>query len=131
MMAFFKPQRLEWEDIDGGLGEQLIDEIWNFANDYGYGEHSFDSDDSLNNDLADFSEAWSVLMNYTTDEKQVMAALSLICGAFYTSISRDTILDALLKSDTKKNLVDVAFKVAAIYFRYIELRNRVQNAEEK
>lgn len=131
MMAFFKPQRLEWEDIDGGLGEQLIDEIWNFANDYGYGEHSFDSDDSLNNDLADFSEAWSVLMNYTTDEKQVMAALSLICGAFYTSISRDTILDALLKSDTKKNLVDVAFKVAAIYCRYIELRNRVQNAEEK
>lgn len=71
-----------------------------------------------------------MLMN-NTNEMQVMAALSLICGAFYTSISRDTILNAMLKSDTKKNLVEIAFKVAAIYCHYIELRNRVQRAEEE
>lgn len=129
-MAFFKPKCLEWEDIEGGVGENTLDEIWNFANDYGYGEHSFDSDKSLNNDLADFAEEWHMLMN-NTNEMQVMAALSLICGAFYTSISRDTILNAMLKSDTKKNLVEIAFKVAAIYCHYIELRNRVQRAEEE
>lgn len=130
-MAFFKPQRLEWEDIEGGVGENTIDEIWNFANDYGYGEHTFDNDESLNNELSDFAEKWSILMNYTADEKQVMAALSLIHGAFYTSTSGDKILDALLKSGTKKDVVKIAFKVAAIYCRYIELQNRIKNAEEE
>lgn len=130
-MAFFKPQRLEWEDIEGGVGESTIDEIWNFANDYGYGEHTFDNDESLNNELSDFAEEWSMLMNYTADEKQVMAALSLIHGTFYTSTSGDKILDALLKSGTKKDVVKIAFKTAAIYCCYIELRNRVQNAEEE
>ena len=48
-MAFFKPQRLEWEDIEGGVGENTIDEIWNFV--YGYGEHTFDNDESLSNEL--------------------------------------------------------------------------------
>lgn len=129
-MAFFKPQRLEWEDIEGGVGENTIDEIWNFANDYGYGEHTFDNE-SLNNELSDFAEEWSMLMNYTSDEKQVMAALSLIHGAFYMSTSGDKILDALLKSGTKKDVVKITFKTAAIYCRYIELRNRVQNAEEE
>lgn len=70
-------------------------------------------------------------MNYTADEKQVMAALSLIHGAFYTSTSGDKILDALLKSGTKKDVVKIAFKVAAIYCRYIELQNRIKNAEEE
>ena len=128
-MAFFKPQRLEWEDIEGGVGENTIDEIWNFV--YGYGEHTFDNDESLNNELSDFAEEWSMLMNYTSDEKQVMAALSLIHGAFYMSTSGDKILDALLKSGTKKDVVKITFKTAAIYCRYIELRNRVQNAEEE
>lgn len=128
-MAFFKPQRLEWEDIDGGIGENTYDEILNFV--YGYGEHTFDNDESLSNELSDFAEEWSMLMNYTSDEKQVMAALSLIHGAFYTSTSGDKILDALLKSGTKKDVVKITFKTAAIYCRYIELRNRVQNAEEE
>lgn len=128
-MAFFKPQRLEWEDIEGGVGENTIDEIWNFV--YGYGEHTFDNDESLSNELSDFAEEWSMLMNYTSDEKQVMAALSLIHGAFYMSTSGDKILDALLKSGTKKDVVKITFKTAAIYCRYIELRNRVQNAEEE
>lgn len=128
-MAFFKPQRLEWEDIEGGVGENTIDEIWNFV--YGYGEHTFDNDESLNNELSDFAEEWSMLMNYTSDEKQVMAALSLIHGAFYMSTSGDKILDALLKSGTKKDVVKITLKTAAIYCRYIELRNRVQNAEEE
>ena len=128
-MAFFKPQRLEWEDIEGGVGENTIDEIWNFV--YGYGEHTFDNDESLNNELSDFAEEWSMLMNYTSDEKQVIAALSLIHGAFYMSTSGDKILDALLKSGTKKDVVKITLKTAAIYCRYIELRNRVQNAEEE
>ena len=128
-MAFFKPQRLEWEDIEGGVGENTIDEIWNFV--YGYGEHTFDNDESLSNELSDFAEEWSMLMNYTSDEKQVMAALSLIHGAFYMSTSGDKILDALLKSGTKKDVVKITLKTAAIYCRYIELRNRVQNAEEE
>ena len=128
-MAFFKPQRLEWEDIEGGVGENTIDEIWNFV--YGYGEHTFDNDESLSNELSDFAEEWSMLMNYTSDEKQVIAALSLIHGAFYMSTSGDKILDALLKSGTKKDVVKITFKTAAIYCRYIELRNRVQNAEEE
>ena len=59
-MAFFKPQRLEWEDIEGGVGENTIDEIWNFV--YGYGEHTFDNDESLNNELSDFAEEWSMLL---------------------------------------------------------------------
>ena len=128
-MAFFKPQRLEWEDIEGGVGENTIDEIWNFV--YGYGEHTFDNDESLSNELSDFAEEWSMLMNYTSDEKQVIAALSLIHGAFYMSTSGDKILDALLKSGTKKDVVKITFKTAAIYCRYIDLRNRVQNAEEE
>lgn len=130
-MAFFKPQRLEWEDIEGGVGEQLFDEIYEFANEYGYSEHSFDKDEDLNNDLTYFVEDWSRLLNNMYDAKQVMAALSLIRGAFYNSCARDKILDALLKSGTKRDVVVAAFDVSAMYCRYIDLRNRVQNAEEE
>ena len=69
-------------------------------------------------------------MNNMYDAKQVMAALSLIRGAFYNSCARDKILDALLRSGTKKDVVNAAFDVAALYCKYIELRNRVQRAEE-
>lgn len=131
MMAFFKPQRLEWEDIEGGVGENTYDEIYEFANEYGYGEHTFDSDENLDNDLTYFVEDWSRLMNNMYDAKQVMAALSLIRGAFYNSCARDKILDALLRSGTKKDVIVVAFDVSAMYCRYIDLRNRVQSAEEE
>lgn len=129
-MAFFKPQRLEWEDIEGGIGENTYDEIYEFASEYGYGEHSFDNDEELTNDLSGFAEDWSRLLNNMYDATQVVAALSLIRGAFYISCARDAILDALLKSGTKKDVVNAAFDVAALYCKYIELRSRVQRAEE-
>lgn len=130
-MAFFKPQRLEWEDIEGGVGERLYDEIYAFASEYGYDEHSFDSDEDLSGDLAVFADDLCRLLNNMYDATQVTAALSLIQGAFYNSCARDKILDALLKSGTKKDIVNVAFDVAALYCKYIELRNRVQLAEEE
>lgn len=129
-MAFFKPQRLEWEDVEGGVGERTYDEIYEFAGEYGYNEHSFDNDEELTNDLSGFAEDWSRLLNNMYDATQVVAALSLIRGAFYSSCARDAILDALLKSGTKKDVVNTAFDVAAMYCKYIELRSRVQRAEE-
>lgn len=117
-------------DIEGGVGENTYDEIYEFASEYGYGEHTFDSDENLDNDLTYFAEDWSRMMNNMYDAKQVMAALSLIRGAFYNSCARDKILDALLRSGTKKDVVNAAFDVAALYCKYIELRNRVQRAEE-
>ena len=130
-MAFFKPQRLEREDIEGGIGENTCDEIYEFANEYGYGEHTFDSDENLDNDLTYIAEDWSRIMNNMYDAKQVMAALSLIRGAFYSSCARDNILDALLRSGTKKDVVVAALDISAMYCRYIDLRNRVQRAEEE
>lgn len=130
-MAFFKPQRLEWEDIEGGVGENTYDEIYEFANKYGYNEYSFDSDEDLSGDLAVFADDLCRLLNDMYDATQVVAALSLIQGAFYTSCARDAILDALLKSGTKKDVVNLAFDVSAVYCKYIELRNRVQRAEEE
>lgn len=131
-MAFFKPKRLEWEDIEGGLGELVFDEIYEFASEYGCNEHTFDSDEDLSNDLAYFAEDWSKLLtNSMHDAKQIMAVLSLIHGAFYNSYAKSEILDALLRSGTKKDVVVVAFDVSAMYCRYIELRNRVQRAEEE
>lgn len=70
-------------------------------------------------------------MNNMYDAKQVMAALSLIRGAFYSSCARDNILDALLRSGTKKDVVVAALDISAMYCRYIDLRNRVQRAEEE
>lgn len=128
---FFKPQRLEWEDIEGGVGENTYDEIYEFANKYGYNEYSFDSDEDLSGDLAVFADDLCRLLNDMYDATQVVAALSLIQGAFYTSCARDAILDALLKSGTKKDVVNLAFDVSAVYCKYIELRNRVQRAEEE
>lgn len=57
MNPIFKPTALSWEDIEGGLGEAIEEEIGNFMWEYCYSDdegnpRSWDSDEELQTDLA-------------------------------------------------------------------------------
>lgn len=60
MGCIFKPEPLSWEDIDGGRGELITEEIEAFISDYCYQDEPADygDDGELANELVFFSEAW-------------------------------------------------------------------------
>lgn len=120
MNPIFKPTALSWEDIEGGLGEVIEEEICNFMWEYCCSDdegnpRSWDSDEELPADLAFFAEAWEKI-DGNRDEiatpEQTAAVLSLIDGSFYGSWARDKIVEALVKSATKPRLVEIVTHVA-------------------
>ena len=129
-MAIFKPQKLDWDDIDGGLGEQVADEINNFIGEHCYEPRQYDSDENLPNELAEFAERWDHLEHYDriADTIQVSGVLSLINGAFYSGWAFEKIMEALLKSATKPELLKIVVHVACAYCEYVSLKCRVEAA---
>jgi hypothetical protein len=133
-MGIFRPQKLDWDDVEGGLGESAAEAIDNFIGEHCYEPKQYDSDEDLPNDLAAFAERWErVYTNRDTmsDKKQTVAVLSLINGAFYNSWAADRIRESLLKSATKPQLLEIITHVACAYCEYVSLRNRVDAAEKE
>ena len=126
MGCIFKPEQLSWEDIDGGRGELIIEEIEAFVSDYCYQDEPADygDDGELANELVFFSEAWEKLNGWDSygkiaDTFQTAAVLSLIDGAFHDSMAADRISEKLTKSATKPDLVKIITHVASLYCWYI------------
>ena len=136
MGCIFKPEKLTWEDIDGGRGELRQDEIREFISEYCYPDEPADygDDEELANELVFFAEAWEKLDGYYTpisDSYQTAAVLSLIDGAFSDSMAADRIAEKLTKSATKPELVKIATHVASVYCWYVSLKVRVEKANGK
>lgn len=129
-MAIFKPQELTWEDIEGGFGERQREEIDAFVSEYCYEPPQSDSDEELANDLSFFEGTWDQLSSRQNiaDCCQTAGVLSLIKSAFYQSDSRDTIKDALCKSATKLDLIEILVSVGCAYCQYTDLKARVAMA---
>ncbi len=141
MSPIFKPTPLSWEDIEGGLGEDIEAEIANFMYEYCYNASDdegnprhWDSDEELQTDLVFFEEAWNKIdgnRDEIADPVQTAAVLSLIGGAFFDGMARDKIIEALVKSATKPRLVEIVTHVASAYCQYIALKARVEVAEAR
>ena len=137
MNPIFKPTPLSWEDIEGGFGEVIEEEIGNFMWEYCCPDDEgnpryWDSDEELPTDLAFFAEAWQKIdgiRNEIADPIQTAAVLSLINGAFYGSWVRDKIVESLVKSATKPRLMEIVTHVASAYCQYAALKARVEIAE--
>lgn len=139
MNPIFKPTALTWEDIEGGLGEVVEEEICNFVYEYCYEDdegnlRNWDGDEELQADLAFFAEEWQKI-DGNRDEiatpVQTAAVLSLINGAFFGSWVRDKIVEALVKSATKPRLVEIVTHVASAYCQYVALKARIEVAEAR
>lgn len=139
MNPIFKPTALSWEDIEGGLGEAVEEEVDNFIYKYCYTDdegnlRNWGGDEELQTDLAFFEEAWEKI-DGNRDEiatpEQTAAILSLINGAFFGSLARDKIVEALVKSATKPRLVEIVTHVASAYCQYVALKARVEIAEAR
>lgn len=136
MGCIFKPEQLSREDIDGGRGELIVEEIEAFVSDYCYQDEPADygDDGELANELVFFSEAWEKLNGWDSygkiaDTFQTAAVLSLIDGAFHDSMAADRISEKLTKSATKPDLVKIITHVASLYCWYISLKARIAQAE--
>lgn len=130
MSPIFKPVPLTWGDIEGGLGEALEEEIVNFMYEHCYSDEprSWDTDEELPNDLAYFAETWEQIdgnRDEVSTPEQTAAVLSLICGSFHSSMARDEITEALVKSATKPRLVEILTHVSCAYCQYIALKARM------
>ncbi len=136
MNPIFKPTPLSWEDIEGGVGEDLREEISKFVweNCYPDEPKRWDDDEELQTDLVFFAETWEKV-DGSRDEiatpEQTAAILSLIAGAFHGSWVRDKIVEALTKSATKPQLIEIVAHVASAYCQYVDLKARVELAEER
>lgn len=139
MNPIFKPTALTWEDIEGGLGEAVEEEICNFVYEYCHTDdegnlRNWDGDEELQTDLAFFAEEWQKI-DGNRDEiatpVQTAAVLSLINGAFFGSWVRDKIVEALIKSATKPRLMEIVTHVASAYCQYVALKARVEIAEAR
>lgn len=136
MNPIFKPTALSWEDIEGGLGESTIEAINHFTWDYCYQDTEnpkcWDNDEALQTDLVFFRDAWARVAsncNKVAEEEQTAAIVSLIVGAFYDCTARDRIVQALVKSATKPQIVEIMTHVASVYCQYVALKARVEVAE--
>lgn len=135
MGCIFKPEELTWDDIDGGRGELIQNEIREFISEYCYPDEPIEYGDGgeLANGLVYFAEAWEKLEGQTwnkaiSDFYQTAAVLSLIDGAFYSSMAREEIAEKLTKSATKPDLVQIVTHVASAYCWYISLKAQVEKA---
>lgn len=139
MSPIFKPTPISWGDIEGGLGETTEERICDFVWEYCYPDEEgnprrWNSDEELPVDLAFFEEAWDKIAG-NRDEiatpEQTAAVLSLIDGAFFDSMAREKIAEALIKSATKQQLVKIMTHVASAYCQYVALKARVEIAEAR
>lgn len=132
-MAVFKPTPLSWEDVEGGEGQDVLYEIDQFVGEYCFPETPLQfRDEELVNDLAFFGEAWQGLRFDTgrsavADQKQMVALLALIHGAFYSSYAADELKGKLANSATKMQLVEMLTHVSSLFCQYISLRARIEN----
>ena len=137
MGVIFQPEPLSWEDIDGGQGERLLEEIRGFISDSCYPEEPARYyDEDLLNELVFFAEKWERLDGYPAYRKKAdafktSAVLSLINGAFYDNMARDRIAKKLSRSTTKPDLVEIMTQVTSAYCWYIALKARIEIAEIK
>lgn len=138
MGIIFKPEPLTWEDIDGGRGEMVQEEIEEFISEYCYPDEStsYENDEELVNELVFFAEAWEKLggnpyNSSIADSYQTAAVLSLIDGSFYDSMARDKIAEKLTRSATKPDLVKLITHIASAYCWYISLKARVEKAKSR
>lgn len=139
MNPIFKPTALSWEDIEGGLGEAVEEEVYNFIYKYCYTDdegnlRNWGGGEELQTDLAFFEEAWEKIdgnRGEIATPEQTAAILSLINGAFLGSWARDKIVEALVKSATKPRLVEIVTHVASAYCQYVALKARVEIAEAR
>lgn len=139
MNPIFKPTPLSWEDIEGGLGEVEQEAINDFVCEYCQTEEpvKWAGDDELENDLTFFAEAWERVAGNgwgsaeISTPQQTAAVLSLICGAFYHSMARDKIVEALVRSATKPQLVEIVTHVSAAFCQYIAIKARVEIARAR
>jgi len=132
MGCIFKPESLSWEDINGGLGNSIMNEIGEFISYYCYQDESlnYGDDEELPNELVSFEEKWNQLDGgEIADSIQTAAVLSLINGAFYDSMATDRIAKKLEKSATKPDLVRIITHVASLYCWYVSLKARIEKAE--
>lgn len=132
MGCIFKPEPLSWADIEDGRGEMIMDEIRDFVSEYCYEPDNHSDDEELANELVFFAEAWEKMDGYPmaiADSYQTAAVLSLIDGAFHTSMARNEIKEKLARSATKHNLVDIVTHVASLYCWYASLKLRVEKTK--
>lgn len=134
MSAIFKPEPIKWEDIEGGLGADEIEKISNFVWEYCYSDEpkTYDADEELGTDMIFFAEAWEKIdgsFDTVATVEQTTAVLSLIVGSFFSSWAREKIVEALVKSATKPQLVEILTNVTSAYCQYISLRARVEIEE--
>lgn len=133
MGVIFKPTPLTWGDLDGGMGAGIIEEIDSFLWEYHYSGDlvKWVDDEELTNSLTFFAEAWEKVngqgwSNEVSDPRQTAAVLSIINGAFYTSMAGDEIKEKLTKSATKPQLADIFAHVSSAYCQYVSLKARVE-----
>lgn len=138
MGAIFKPEPLSWEDIDGGHGELVLEEVRAFVENVCYPDEpvNYPDDEELPNDLVFFAEEWERLDGWPSygkksDAFKTAAVLSLIDGAFYHSMARERIAEKLARAATKPDLVEIMTRVSSAYCLYIALKARVEIAEQK
>ena len=119
MSCIFQPQELTWEDIDGGLGEDIAMSIDDFTAE----EPTFDDPERYHESYYDFVEEWEEFTGrYDSREyKKLYAALSLINGKYAISTAHDKLMNALMKSMTKKEMLEYITRVAGLYAWYAEL----------
>lgn len=117
--CIFQPQELTWEDIDGGQGEDIAMNI----DDFTANEPTFDDRERYNEGYLDFVEAWEDFTRRFDDNdyKKLYAALSLLKGEYAVSIVYDKLMDSLLKSMTKAELLRFIVRVSTLYAWYAEL----------
>lgn len=144
MGAIFKPEPLTVEDIGGGRGGTIIEEIRAFIEERCYTDEpvAYYGDDDLQSELVLFAESWEKLEVYPesdfygftgkkSDAFKTMAVLSLINGAFFGEWEREKIAEKLGKSSTKPDLIETMTHVASAYCWYIALKARIEIAEIK
>lgn len=138
MGAIFKPTPLVWEDLAGGMGAKIIEEIDDFICEYCYSDEpvQWANDEDLATALTFFAEAWERVngqgwSNEVSDPRQTAAVLSIINGAFYTSMAGDEIKEKLTKSATKPQLADIFAHVSSAYCQYVSLKARVEIEKSK
>lgn len=114
--CIFQPQELTWEDVDGGLGETIVEQIDEFVAD----DQKFDDPERYYESYCDFVEEWNGFTTYC-DYKKLYVAMSLIRCEYETSWTADKLKNSLLKSMTKAELLSFMCRAACFYAWYAEL----------
>lgn len=127
-MAIFKPQKLSWEDVDGGFGEQIMEQIEEFIISHCYEPEEYEDDENLINELVFFAENWDNLIKkweHDDGRIKICIVISIIYGLFDSSWVRDKLMENLEKSMTKRQIIELYSSVSGLMFQYFQLSERV------